>query len=245
MATNHMDCEAVIFDMDGIMIDSEPFWHEAEIECFAKVGINLSKHDCEQTMGIRIGEIVEMRYKQKPWNEHSLQISKKQLSDMIVQRVIDKVLAEGEPLPGLQHALDFMQSRQPSVKLAVASSSDMVLIEAVMKRLHPMVNIYDRFSVFESAQGLKYGKPHPQVYLDAAHKLQVDPRHCLAIEDSLSGTISAKAAQMKVISVPFDFPSHSAKFRIADKVLSSLNAINEKVWQQIWPHSRSSRQSKL
>eukprot|EP01084_Bolivina_argentea_P050923 93679_1 len=235
----NVHCEAVIFDMDGIMIDSEPFWHEAELECFAKVNVFITKHDCEQTMGIRIGEIVEMRYKQQPWDEKKLNITKHQLSDMIIQNVIDKVLEKGKPLKGLKYALDYIQSKHSNIKLAVASSSHLKLINAVMKRLHPMVNIYDRFILFESAQDLKYGKPHPQVYLNAANKLGVNPRNCLAIEDSLSGTISAKAAQMKVISIPFDYPHHKLEFHIADKVLQSLDEINDNVWNAIWKQSKS------
>ncbi len=62
-------CEAIIFDMDGLMIDSEPLWHISEIECFKKVGITLNKADCESTIGIRIGDIVSMRYNQQPWDE--------------------------------------------------------------------------------------------------------------------------------------------------------------------------------
>lgn len=232
-------CEAVIFDMDGVMIDSEPFWHQAEIECFAKVGITLSKQDCEDTMGIRIGEIVEMRYRQKPWNERTLGITKRELTDMIVQRVIECVLSKGEPLKGLKHALDFIQSK--GVKLAVASSSDMALIEAVMKRLDPMVGIYNRFQVYESAQGLAMGKPHPEVYLNAAKKLGIAPSKCMAIEDSLSGTISAKAAGMKVISIPFDYPHQKRQFQVADKILPSLAEVNATVWNEIW----GTRSSKL
>lgn len=232
-------CEAVIFDMDGIMIDSEPFWHEAEIECFAKVGIFLTKHDCEQTMGIRIGEIVEMRYKQKPWNEQKLNITKKGLSDMIVQKVIDKVLEKGEPLSGLKYALDYISNKRPKLKLAVASSSDLVLIKAVMKRLDPMVGIYDRFLLYESAQDLAFGKPHPEIYINTAKKLGVDPKNCLAIEDSLAGSLSAKCAQMKVISIPFDYPNHKMEFRIADKILNSLNDIDDNVWNQIWNKGKS------
>ena len=232
-------CEAVIFDMDGVMIDSEPFWFEAEIECFAKVNIFITNHDCEQTMGVRIGEIVEMRYKQKPWDEQKLNITKKELSDMIVQRVIDKVLEKGEPLSGLKYILDYICNKRPKLKLAVASSSDLVLIKAVMEKLHPMVNIYDRFLLYESAQDLEFGKPHPQIYINTAKKLDVDPRNCLAIEDSLSGTLSAKAAQMKVISIPFDYPNHKLQFRIADKILNSLNDINDNVWNEIWSNKKS------
>eukprot|EP01083_Nonionella_stella_P302909 1046245_1 len=233
-STNKSQCDAVIFDMDGVMIDSEPFWQEAEIECFEKVNIFLSKQDCEDTMGIRIEEIVEMRYRQKPWDEQKFNITKKELSHMIIDCVIHKVLTQGQPLEGLEYALDYIQSKHPNIKLAIASSSHLKLIEATMKRLHPMVGIYNRFELYESAQDLSYGKPHPQVYLNAANKLGVDPKNCLAIEDSLQGTISAKAAQMKVISVPFDYPNHKPQFRVADKILASLNDMNDSVWNQIW-----------
>ena len=102
-----------------------------------------------------------------------------------------------------------------------------------------MVGIFGRFKVFESAQGLAYGKPHPEVYMNAASKLGVEPSKCMAIEDSLSGTISAKAAGMKVISIPFDYPEHKRGFQVADKILGSLAEINDSVWNQIWSNTRS------
>ena len=230
-ALDQPKCEAVIFDMDGLMIDSEPFWHEAQMECFSKVGINLTKQDCEDTVGIRILDICNHRYTQKPWDIEKLGITREELADMIVNRVIELVKLKGEPLKGLENCLSFVKSK--NVKLGVCSSSSMNLINAVCKeRLNYIFN--DCFDVYTSAEYLEYGKPHPCVYLECAKKLNVNPINCLAFEDSLMGTLSAKSARMKVISVPQDYPNHTNKFEIADKILKSLNQFDDNVWKQIW-----------
>ena len=132
--TSKPTCEAVIFDMDGLMIDSEILWQQAEIECFATVGITLTIQDCIETTGIRIRDIVELRYNQKPWNEEKLKISRDNLSDTIVNRTIELVKTKGQPKPGLKHALDFCFNK--GYKLAIASSSSISLIEATLVLFH-------------------------------------------------------------------------------------------------------------
>lgn len=185
-----------------------------------------------------------MRYKQKPWNESKLKISQRKLADMIVNKVIDLILEKGEPKKGLKYAINYFYNRRNIKKLAVASSADLCVIKAVMKRLSSNdIGIKDcnKFMVQCSAGDLEHGKPHPDVYLEAAKQLKVEPRNCMALEDSLNGTLSAKAAQMKVISIPVDYPNHTPKFIIADKVIQSLDKIDDKLFDQIWETNRRSK----
>ncbi|MBS2038918.1 hexitol phosphatase HxpB [bacterium] len=202
----------ILFDMDGVLIDSEPFWRQAEMELFATVGLTLSEEDCRQTTGLRIEEVVAHWYAIQPWSGTSPSL----LSQQILDRVVELVGTQGQPMAGVQEALQ--ACRQAGLPLGLASSSNYCLIEATLERL----GLRPFFSVIHSAQDESWGKPHPAVYLSAASKLQVSPLRCLAIEDSLNGVISAKAARMPVLAIPDREQAANPRFCLADCQLSSL-----------------------
>lgn len=198
---------AAIFDMDGLLIDSEPLWREAEIEVFASVGLALSDEECRDTTGLRIDEVVALRHAQSPWSEPELGVVIERITDALIARV----RARGEPLPGAREAI--ATCRSAGLALALASSSSRRIIDATLEHLGL------EFPVIASAQDERYGKPHPAVFLRAAERLGVEPTECLVFEDSLHGVIAAKAARMTVIAVP-EHPD--PRFAIADRVLESL-----------------------
>ncbi|MDR9402683.1 MAG: hexitol phosphatase HxpB [Halothece sp. Uz-M2-17] len=204
--------KAIIFDMDGLLIDSEPFWQQAEIEVFADVGLNLTRELCRQTMGLRIDEVVNYWYQKFPWQT----ISQEEIAQRIVQRVVELIETQGVPRQGVYPLLNFL--RNTTLPLALASSSDYVLIEAVMNCL----DLQNQFQVIYSATDEAYGKPHPAVYLTTAQKLGVTPSHCLALEDSLNGVLSAKAAKMRCYAIPEGHPNSDPRFIIADEIFPSL-----------------------
>lgn len=207
--------EACIFDMDGVLLDSEPFWRQAEIEVFATVDLHLSDEDCMETMGIRIDEVVAFRYHQKPWAEPSQEA----ICDRIVDRVVGLVRERGKPLPGVYEALDFVRSQ--GLKLALASSSSSRIIRAVLEGLR----LEDAFSVIHSAETEEFGKPHPAVFLTTAGLLGVPPTRCLVIEDSFNGVLAAKAARMTVVAIPEPAVADDPRFVIADARLGSLEEL--------------------
>lgn len=211
--------EAVIFDMDGILIDSEPFWQAAEKVVFKKVGIDITDDMCRQTIGLRIDEVVQHWYRRCPWNGMRL----KQVQDEIVMGVINLVNQRGELISGVKYALRFFKNKK--IKIALASSSDMVLINAVLGKF----NLHSEFEIIHSGENEMYGKPHPAIYLTAAKLLNVDPTSCLAIEDSFNGLIAAKAARMKTICIPEHCVWDHTKYDIADVKLKSLEEISEQV----------------
>lgn len=212
--------QAVIFDMDGLLIDSEPFWKTVQIEVFKKVGIELTVEKCQQTVGLRIDEVVTFWHDKQPWNT----ISKKAIEVEIVDKMIALITNEGEPLPGVFDAIEFFWNKK--IPMAIASSSHLRIINAVIKRL----KLEGFFEVLHSAEFEQYGKPHPATFLTTAQKLQVAPTNCLVFEDSLNGVISAKAARMITVAVPeFDNP----KFIIADKILDSLSNFDEGVFEAL------------
>lgn len=212
--------KAVIFDMDGLLIDSEPLWQEAEILIFKQVNINLTSELCLQTKGLRIDEVVNYWYQQYPWTN----LSQLEVAELIVNQVIELILTKGQPLPGVEQAIAFVKSK--NVKIALASSSATRIIQAALQRL----NLTAVFTEIYSAESEAFGKPHPGVYLTTANKLHVSPQSCLALEDSLNGVLAAKAAQMKCIAIPEASQQCSPKFAIADRILPSLTELNDLVW---------------
>ncbi|MGL5077275.1 MAG: hexitol phosphatase HxpB [Waterburya sp.] len=215
--------KAVIFDMDGLLIDSEPLWQEAEILIFKQVNIALTPELCLQTKGLRIDEVVDYWYQRYPWTNLSLL----EVEKLIVAQVIELIHLKGQPLPGVKEAIAFVQQQQ--VEIALASSSATIIIQAALQRL----NLTDTFTQIYSAESELLGKPHPGVYLTTASKLNVLPQECLALEDSLNGVLAAKAAQMKCIAVPDPSEYHNPKFAIADVILKSLEEFNQDTWQKI------------
>ncbi|MFN8308534.1 MAG: hexitol phosphatase HxpB [Chitinophagales bacterium] len=209
------DINAVIYDMDGLIIDSEPFWRKAEIEVFQTVGLQLTERDCMETTGFRFDEVIDLWFHRQPWTGKS----KQQVHDEVLERMEAAILNDAVLMDGVEESLRFFESRQ--MKMAIASSSAFRLIEACSKKLH-------RESVFHhlvSAENEIYGKPHPAVFLRAAEILGVEPKHCLVLEDSVNGVIAAKAAKMKCIAIPHPEEFHNPKFAIADMKVRSLKEV--------------------
>jgi mannitol-1-/sugar-/sorbitol-6-/2-deoxyglucose-6-phosphatase len=215
--------KAVLFDMDGLLIDSEPIWREAEKEIFAKVGIRLTDEMCFETVGLRIDEVVEHWHRIYPWNHPE----KNEIRDLIIAKVIELIMKKGNPLPGVYEILNFF--RNENIPLGIASASSRQIIATVVDKLE----IRNYFNVIHSAEGEQFGKPHPAVYLSAAEMLNVNPVECLVFEDSFNGVIAAKAARMKVIAVPEDIHLGEMRFHAADYQLKSLTEFSHQLWEKL------------
>lgn len=214
---------AVVFDMDGLLIDSEPLWVEAEIEVFARIGRALTPEQCAATTGLRIDEVVAYRWREQPWRNASAE----EVTQQIVAGVVARVRTRGEPKPGVAQALAFVRER--GVRVALASSSPGALIDAVLERL----SLVGAFDAVHSAQHEPYGKPHPAVYLSVVKRLGLDPMACVALEDSLNGVIAAKAARMRCVAVPDGPAVGDPRFALADCVLPSLERLDLAVWNAL------------
>jgi mannitol-1-/sugar-/sorbitol-6-/2-deoxyglucose-6-phosphatase len=207
---------AAVFDMDGLLIDSEPFWWEAEQSVFAEVGVRLTDADCVQTMGLRVDEVVAYWAARRPWQG----VPPERVAGRIVQRVIEFVRSRGEEMAGASRALSLCEGL--GLRLALASSSAPEIIQAVLDRLR----FAGRFEVVRSAAHEARGKPHPDVYLSACAGLGVPPADCVAFEDSPNGVRAARAAGMHCIAVPaHDLPGADVIASLADVVLPSLEAL--------------------
>ena len=202
--------EGYIFDMDGLLIDSEPLWRRAEIVTLQGVGIPLTDEMCKETMGTRLDEMVAYWYQRYPWSGRS----QEDIGSEILRRVTELIATEGQPMPGVVEVLDLLLVQKKN--LALASSSPCELIEAVLIRL----GIKHAFPVVCSAVNEKLGKPDPAVYLTAARKMEIPPDRCVAFEDSPAGVASAKAAGMSVVAVSQETPKD--QLSAADLIMNSL-----------------------
>jgi len=206
---------AVIFDMDGVLVDSEPLWRLAERQTFAEIGIELSDSDCEQTMGMRTDEVIQFWYRRSPWDGPSPAEVEARLEKRMQELIAERATA----MAGVEESI--AMARGEGLALGLATSSTHVLIEAVLDKL----DIADVFEVTHSAVEEELGKPHPAVFLTTARLLGVTPAECVAIEDSIAGVRSAKAAGMRVISVPPPHLFDDAAYDEADIKLRSLEEL--------------------
>ncbi len=212
--------------MDGLLVESESRWRQAEQEVCRDLGLSLTEDDFDRTMGVRMREVAKLWFQWEPWAGPS--------TDEVARRVIDRVteLCQGvEALPGVPEAIELLVSA--GCRLALCSSSDLVMIEAILASL----GLRDRFEVVYSAENDAFGKPHPMPYLETASLLGVEPRRCIALEDSVAGTISAKAAGMRVIAVPDPQSRGGAQFGVADVVLESLAQLDDHVLGALADHT--------
>lgn len=207
--------QAVIYDMDGLIIDSEPLWREAEKLTFKTVGLTFTDDMCRETMGMRLTEVVAYWHHKLGWNNKSLEQIEKELLATVTHLIINK----GEALEGVESSLNYFKNK--GYKIALASSSHLCLIETVLKKL----NLTHYFEVINSAEKLAFGKPHPMLFINTAEELGVNPVNCLVIEDSFHGLIAAKAALMKTIVVPDKENRDNPNYNIADFNLKNLHQI--------------------
>ncbi|KAA3661197.1 MAG: hexitol phosphatase HxpB [Calditrichaeota bacterium] len=215
--------KAIIFDVDGLLIDSEPLWREAEQSVFADVGVQLTDEMCALTMGLRSDEVVDYWYQRNRWASPEPAT----VEQFLLEKVKSLVLEKGSALPGVDHILDFFQAR--NYAMGLASSSPVMLIEAVIEKLR----IASYFSASASAENEVRGKPDPAVYLTAAKNLGIAPEHCLAFEDSGNGLRSARAAGMKTVAIPENLVALDAVFKMADLRLDSLAEFSEQHLEQL------------
>lgn len=181
-----MKKKAIIFDMDGVIIDSEPFWQDAQKEALLLEGVSICVEDCERlTMGKRIDEVA------KTWCEtYHLTLDPKTLEQRILTRLCERISTQGKAMKGFNEILVYF--KEAGYKIALATSSTHEVIQVVFDKLA----LWDGFDVICSAEDEQYGKPHPDVYLSAARELALCPDECIVIEDSFTGLCAAKNAHM-------------------------------------------------
>ena len=213
--------KAVIFDMDGLLIDSEPFWRQSHKTVLAAYGHEVTEDDVRAAAGKRTADQVAI------WQERFgfTEPSNEAVTDQIVDDVIKAIHTHGKPLAGVNQLIKELHVH--NMPLAVASSSSERLINVVLDRL----GVKDYMQAVHSGENEKRGKPFPDVFLATARSLGVRPEDCLVFEDSLNGVKAAIAAGMRCIAVPEE-PYEAQAFidAQAERIISSLEEIH---WSDI------------
>ncbi|MDB5105602.1 MAG: 2-deoxyglucose-6-phosphatase [Fibrobacteres bacterium] len=209
--------KGAVFDLDGLLMDSEPVWRWAQQIAFTELGLSLSETMQHATTGLRLFEAVVV------WKGYfpEADLDPEKLRSRLVGLVAGTLRDSGQPKPGAIRALEICA--QAGCRMAIASSSAPEVIHAALDRLdslHPGAKGW--FREILSAEGEIHGKPHPAVYLSAAARLGVEPRECIAFEDSVFGLKSAHAAGMHCVAVPEAHNRGRTEYAIAHRILDSL-----------------------
>ncbi|MDE4543115.1 HAD family phosphatase [Thermoanaerobacterium sp. R66] len=216
--------EAVIFDMDGVLIDSEPLHIQLEEEIFKEIGANISFDEHISFVGTTSHYMWEYVK-----NKCNVPLTVEELVEMDRKRYFDYISENDDavkPIEGIDEIVKELYSRE--VKLAVASSSPIDVIELVVKRL----KLESYFDKLVSGDFVQRSKPYPDIFLYAAEKLNIVPERCIVIEDSNKGVLAAKSAGMKVVG--FINPnSGDQDISMADMVIRSFSELNYEKLQNI------------
>ena len=204
---------AVIFDLDGVLVDAEPWWDEVRVVWAGRLGRSWTPADQAAVMGANSlgwARIIRGRL--------DLDLPPEQIVDEIVGAMVQRYATHGAPLiPGAVAAV--RRLAETGVPIAVASSSHRAVIDAALESL----GIAGLFQVVVASDEVAHGKPAPDVYLLAARELAVDPATCLVVEDSLNGVLAGRAAGMTVALVPnASVPPAAGAREAASMILASL-----------------------
>ncbi|GAA1573039.1 HAD family phosphatase [Kribbella sancticallisti] len=206
-----MTLQAVLWDMDGTLVDSEPVWARVQIDLLTGLGATWTLEDCVGLVGSDLGDAVKVWMSRIPEGA----IEADELADRMYGEVV-RSLKEGVVFrPGAVELLQALTA--DGIPCALVSASYRVMIDAVMSHLPP-----DLFDVIVAGDEVQHGKPHPEPYLTAARELDVDPADCIVVEDSPGGTASGTAAGAFVVAVPQWVTIAEAPRRL---VLTSLESL--------------------
>ncbi len=213
---------AVIFDLDGVLVDTEPWWFDARVEAAAAVGGRWTTDDEVGVKGANSPEwAAAMARRLGPEDRVDPAASARDLESAVVDRVVARYRREPPPvIDGGVRAVARLATLGP---LAVASSAHRRVIEAALDAL----GLASAFEVVVSSDDVGIGKPAPDVYLEAARRLGLPPSRCLVLEDSLAGVQAARAAGMRVVLVPAaGHPPAPGAEGLATMVLPSLDDLD-------------------
>ncbi|WP_129022354.1 HAD family hydrolase [Edaphocola flava] len=208
------DIESVIFDMDGVIIDSMHFWQQAEEAIFGSLGITLSPELCARTAAMTTTEVTRFWYEHTPWTGPTLD----EVAAEVIRYVGELIHTKGEAIEGIQHTVQQLHAR--GYRLGLATNAPTQLIPIVLNKLE----LAAYFSYCASGEDEEQGKPHPAIYLKVARELSTAPQKCLVFEDSFFGATAPKRAGMRVIALQPE-PADPRLHALADRCIPHFKAL--------------------
>ena len=205
--------QAILFDLDGLMVDSEPHSLASWQAVMARRGVTLEPSVLDGILGQRLIETARLFVER-----YNLSDAPEQLSQEKESYQIAYLNGQVKPMPGLSVLLDDVERR--GVRTAVASSGARVYVQAVLDE----IRLQHQFETLITAEDVTHGKPAPDVFLQAARAVDVPPEQCLVLEDAPSGIQAAKAAGMRCVAIPHQY-TRGLDLSGADWILSSLAAV--------------------
>lgn len=213
----------VLFDMDGLLLDTEPLWGECMLRIAQKHNIPITGDRFKETTGLRIYEVTEFWSVKYSWQGKT--------HGEVAEEILDDIIAvsktKGSVLKGVEKSLKLL--KEAGFKIGLASSSPYRMIDALVQ--HFEIDHY--FDCITSADEVELGKPHPAVFLHCAASLNSKPLECVVLEDSVNGMIAGKAARMKVIVVPDALHFDDPRFALADLKLPSMVDFDVSLLQEL------------
>ncbi len=199
--------------MDGLLIDSEPFWKQAEYQVFSAKGVKVTPQLSELTATMTTRQVAEFWFTRYPWADASLD----DVENNVIDKVIELVTEQGRPLDGVTETIDILKANQ--IKIGLATNSPAKVMHSILAKL----GIGHKFDVLTSADEVNQGKPSPEIYQLTLSRLGVTASNTIAFEDSLGGLAASVAAGIRTIAIPAQQHYQSDKFAAAAAQLPSLS----------------------
>ena len=196
--------KAVIFDMDGVIVDSESLWKRAEKDVFTSLGVDVTDEYSEMTKSMTTSDVTRFWYDKFPWQDKDLSV----VEQMVISMVIELIETEDCQIDGVKEFIERLKTK--NYKIGLATNSPNKIIATVLQKL----DVLHLFDTLSSAEFEHNGKPDPAIYLTTAAKLNVSANNCIAIEDSYWGLLAAKNAGMTAVA--FTNGNKDLNFEIAD-----------------------------
>jgi len=211
-----MSFSAIIFDMDGLLVDSEPLWYEVEVAMIEQHGYTYTDDVRDSTVGLRVDEFAQIIHKHYP----KVADTPANVAKLITHKMMSIPAEKITPRPGAEEIIRYAAEKK--IPRAIASSSSQRIIDHFVTMLGWGELIPLRFS----AEFMRHGKPEPDIYLHAAKSLSIAPEKCIALEDSKAGTQAALSAGMTCYTVPDLSHSNMSDFeRLNDNVFDNLHDV--------------------
>ncbi|MGV8981328.1 HAD family hydrolase [Clostridium sp.] len=215
--------KAVIFDMDGVIIDSEPTHMKLENETYKKLGIEVTEEEHHSFVGATSNYMWEALK-----NKHKLNQTLEELIEYDRNKYFKHLNSDECEIMLIDGVKELIQElHKNGVKLAIASSSPLDVIDAIAKKF----NIQEYFEVFVTGDYVKRSKPEPDIFIFAAEKLGVSVENCVVIEDSHNGVLAAKKAGMKCVGINSDLEG-TQDISMADLVINNFKEVNYKMLRE-------------